>query len=163
MTKCRNRRVLPERARTLAICIALTSVVAVQSACTPDSGRNATASAQQPSPKKLSIGELKSGTRLAMNGGIARGAEKTVFSTDETIHVAMRLHDAPKGTIVKVLWKAPGGETLGEEAKRLQPGQEYMYFSADGASLPKGTGYHAEISANGEPVTVLRFDLTNGG
>jgi hypothetical protein len=75
----------------------------------------------------------------------------------------MRLRDAPTGTTVKVVWKAPGGEALGDETKRLQPGQDYMFFSADAENLPAGSGYHAEISANGKPVTVLSFTLSQGG
>lgn len=76
----------------------------------------------------------------------------------------MRLRDAPGGTTVKVVWKSPAGEALGEETKRLQPGQDYMHFSADGEHLLPDTGYLAEISANGgTPITVLKFDVNNGG
>lgn len=148
--------------RTLAMCIVLVSAAGLQSACSPDGGRSASPTTQGAS-RKLSIGEFQLGTSLGPHGGIAQGADKTVFSTDQTIHVAMRLRDAPTGTLVKVVWKSPGGEAIGEETKRLKPGQEHMSFSADGESLPPGTGYHVQISANGEPVTVLRFDLIHGG
>jgi hypothetical protein len=152
-----------DRAPALAVCIALISTAAVLSACSPESGRDATTTTRTAS-RKLSIGEFQLGTRLGSHGGIARQANTTVFSTDQTIHVAMRLRDAPAGTTVKVVWKSPAGEALGAETKRLQPGQDYMHFSADGANLLPGTGYGAEISANdGEPVTVVRFDMNSGG
>ena len=152
-----------DRAAALAICIALTSAAAALSACSPEASHEATTITQQ-APKKLSIDDFQLGTRLGSHGGVAREAHTTVFSTDQTIHVAMRLRDAPAGTTVKVVWKSPAGEALGQETKRLQPGQDYMHFSADGENLLPGTGYGAEISANdGEPVTVVRFDVKNGG
>ena len=133
------------------------------SACSPEAGREAATSTPAAS-RELSIGDFQLGTRLGSHGGIAREAHTSVFSADQTIHVAMRLRDAPAGTTVKVVWKSPAGEPLGQETKRLQPGQDYMHFSADGGNLLPGTGYGAEISANdGEPVTVVRFDVKNGG
>ena len=141
------------------ICIALAAAAATLSACSPEAGREATTITPEAS-RKLSIGDFQLGTRIGSHGGIAREADATAFSTDQTIHVAMRVRDAPTGTRVKVVWKSPAGEALGEETKRLQPGQDYMHFSADGENLLPGSGYHAEVSANdGEPVTVLKFDM----
>jgi hypothetical protein len=114
-------------------------------------------------PRQLSISEFQLGTRLGSHGGIAQGAQTSVFSTDQTVHVAMRLRDAPPGTVIKAVWQAPGGETLGEQTSGVRPGQDYVYFSADAENLPPGAGYRAEIFANGKPVTVLRFDLNSGG
>lgn len=150
------------RAPILVICVALASIAALQGGCSKDTGRNASSTSQD-QPKKLSIGDLETGTSLGPHGGIAQGAEKSVFTASETIHVSMRLRNAPKGTTVKVVWKSPAGEALGEETKSLRPGQDYMHFSADGANLPPGAGYHAEISANGQPITVLKFDLASSG
>lgn len=161
--------------RRFVTCLVLGSAALAQIACSPDPGRNATpdraagaASADgkassQAAASKPSIGEFQLGAGLGSHGGIAQGTEKTTFSSDETINVAMRVRSAPAGTQVKVVWKSPAGEALGEETKRLLPGQDYMYFSADGANLPPGAGYHAEISANGALVTTLRFDLAQGG
>ena len=153
-----NRKCDP-RNRALAICIALASAVAVLGACSPEAGRDATTTTQEASGK-LSISDFQLGTKVGSHGGIARDADTTVFSTDQMIHVSMKLREAPTGTKVKVVWKSPAGEALGEETKLVRPGQDYMHFSADGENLLPGSGYHAEISANdGEPVTVLKFDL----
>lgn len=144
------------RVTPLALCLVLTALLG---ACSQNKETDAQAS-RPSAAAKMWIGEFQSGTRLGPHGGIAHRSEKTVFSAGDMIHIAMKLRDAPPGTTVTVVWKAPSGQKLGEETKRLRPGQDYMYFSADGENLQAGSGYHAEISTNGKPVTVVSFDFT---
>lgn len=107
----------------------------------------------------LSIDEFQTGTRLGSHGGIAPGAQTKRFKLGDAVHIAMRVRDAPPGTVVTVVWKAPGGETLGEDSSTVRPGQEHVYFSAESDDLKPGDGYQAEISANGKAVSIIRFDL----
>ena len=133
---------------------------ASQTGCSSRSGSEAGGTAPQVSNAPFSIGELHAGKRLGTHGGIAPGAETHSFALGDTVHIAMRVQNAPAGTVVKVVWKTPGGQTMGEDSTSVRPGQEYVHFSADSENLQVGQGYQAEVSANGKSVGLVRFDLT---
>jgi hypothetical protein len=105
------------------------------------------------------LSDFRLGTRLGPHGGIVAGTEQKTFELGQTIYVAMRLRNPPASAAVRVLWRGPGKEMLGEETKRLRPGQDYLHFAADGENLPPGNGYGVEIWADNKQVARLSFDL----
>lgn len=146
------------RATSCVLLCALLAAGGLQMGCSRNAGSDPTQSTQAPAGP-MTVDEFKMGTRLGSNGDVATDAVTTSFTTDQKIHVTMRLQNAPAGTQGKVVWKSPAGDAIGEESKQLQPGQDFMNFAADGESLPPGDGYAAELSVNGQVVQTEKFDL----
>jgi len=111
------------------------------------------------SSRPIVIENFSLGTRLGPHGGIATGAGERMFEAGQIIYVAMELTHAPVGTAVHVIWKAKGDIVLAEETKEVRKGQRFMYFAADGSSLPVDPQYRVEVFVDGKQLAELEFGL----
>jgi hypothetical protein len=134
----------------------LAAAVFLLSACTSEADK----AAQEAAAKRpIQIDNFVLGTALGSHGGIAYGADHKMFEAGQLIYLAMELKHAPVGTPVRVLWKGPAGDVIGEETKLVRRGQRFMNFAADGGNLPVMQNYVVEVQVNGKTLSQLKFDI----
>ena len=109
--------------------------------------------------RPIKIENFAMGTALGPTGGIAYGADHKMFETGTIINVAMALKHAPVGTPVRVVWKGPGGDVIGQETKTVRRGQRFMNFAADSNVIPVMRNYQVDVFVHGTLLTNLRFDV----
>jgi hypothetical protein len=164
------------RAKTTLVALAITSVVAFgckkTDEATTGTAETATAASTTEipgtqSPNDLNpvraqafIDDVTIGHEVGTDGTIPAGKTGDDFAPGSTIHIAMKVHDAPAGTAVKVVYYGPGETKVGEETKQVAAGQTFMTFNKDTKGWAKGD-YRAEVWAGDEKVNTQQLQIVD--
>lgn len=96
-----------------------------------------------------------------VDGMIPTDSQGDDFAPGETVHLAMKVADAPAGSRVKVVWFGPGETRINEEEKTVNQGDQYLSFqAADTSSWQKGD-YRAEVWVGDEKVNQQQFQIVD--
>ena len=106
------------------------------------------------------IDDVTIGHEVAADGTIPAGKTGDDFAPGETVHIAMKVHDAPAGTAVKVVFFGPGEKNVGEETKKVAGGEKFMTFNKATKGWPKGD-YRAEVWTGDEKVNTQQFQVVD--
>jgi hypothetical protein len=106
------------------------------------------------------IDDVTIGHEVGPDGAIPTGKTGDDFAPGQTVHIAMKVKDAPAGTAVKVVFYGPGEKDLGGETKQTKAGETYMAFQKATKGWPKGD-YRAEVWAGDEKVNTQQFQIVD--
>ncbi|HEY9422266.1 MAG TPA: hypothetical protein VIW92_12685 [Thermoanaerobaculia bacterium] len=96
-----------------------------------------------------------------VDGMIPNEAQGDDFAPGETVHLTMKVADAPAGSKVKVIWFGPGETKIDEEEMAVNQGDQYLSFkTADTSSWQKGD-YRAEVWVGDEKVNQQQFQIVD--
>jgi len=105
------------------------------------------------------IDDVTIGKQVGADGMIAAEDQGDDFAPGETVHLAMKVADAPAGSVVKVAWYGPGELKVGDQEKTVETGASYLTFdSVDTSSWQKGD-YRAEVWIGDEKVNTQQFQI----
>ena len=105
------------------------------------------------------IDDVTIGKQVGADGMIAAEDQGDDFAPGETVHLAMKVADAPAGSVVKVAWYGPGELKVGDQEKTVETGASYLAFdSVDTSSWQKGD-YRAEVWIGDEKVNTQQFQI----
>ena len=100
------------------------------------------------------------GHEVGADGAIPTGKTGDNFAPGETVHIAMKVKDAPANTAVKVVFYDSAEKSVGEENKNTSAGQTYLNFSKDTKGWPKGD-YRADVFVGDEKVNTQHFQVVD--
>jgi hypothetical protein len=106
------------------------------------------------------IDDVTIGHSVGADGTIPTGQTGDDFAAGQAINIAMKVHDAPAGTAVKVVYYGPGEKQVGEETKTVAGGEKYMTFMKDTKGWPKGD-YRADVFTGDEKVNTQQFQIVD--
>lgn len=106
------------------------------------------------------IDDVTIGHEVGADGTIPAGKTGDNFAPGETIHIAMKVKDAPANTAVKVVFFGPGEKNVGEETKNTTAGQTFATFEKATKGWPKGD-YRAEVWTGDEKVNTQHFQIVD--
>ena len=85
--------------------------------------------------------------------------QKAAFSGGETIHLSMRVNDAPRGTVVTSYWYGPGNESLGYEKKTIASELDRLRFFRDDTRTWQRGAYRVEVWIGDIKLRGISFDI----
>jgi len=106
------------------------------------------------------IDDVSIGHAVGADGAIPAGQTGDNFVPGQTVHITMKINNAPAGTAVKVVYMGPGEKNVGEENKPVPAGATYLAFEKDTTGWPKGD-YAADIYAGDEKVNTQHFNVVD--
>ncbi len=105
------------------------------------------------------IDDVTIGKNVGADGTIAASDQVDDFAPGEAVHLAMKVADAPAGSVVKVACYGPGEQKVGDQEKTVETGAEYLTFeTADTSGWQKGD-YRAEVWIGDEKVNTQQFQI----
>lgn len=96
-----------------------------------------------------------------VDGMIPNEAQGDDFAPGETVHLTMKVADAPAGSRVKVVWFGPGETRINEEEKAVNQGDQYLTFQAANTSSWAKGDYRAEVWVGDEKVNQQQFQIVD--
>ena len=109
---------------------------------------------------QMYIDDVTIGHEVAADGTVPAGKTGDDFAPGETVHIAMKVKDAPAGTAVKVVFFGPGEKNVGEETKTVAGGEKFLVFNKDTKGWPKGD-YRADVFTGDEKVNSQQFQIVD--
>jgi hypothetical protein len=107
------------------------------------------------------IDDVTIGKQVGSDGMIATENQGDDFAPGEVVHLAMKVADAPAGSVVKVAWYGPGEQKVGDQQKTVDQGAQYLDFaSVDTSAWQKGD-YRAEVWIGDEKVNTQQFQIVD--
>jgi hypothetical protein len=107
------------------------------------------------------IDDVTIGKQVSSDGTIAAQDQGDDFAPGQTVHMAMKVADAPAGSAVKVVWFGPGEQRIGEQVKQVETGAQYMTFETPDTSSWKKGDYRAEVWIGDEKVNTQQFQIVD--
>jgi hypothetical protein len=89
-------------------------------------------------------------------------ADQDEFKVGETIHVSMKVEDAPAGTNVTTYWYGPSNRQLAYETKAIEPNQQQIEFTQDNTAAWQAGSYRAEVWIGNQKVEEESFNIVSG-
>lgn len=84
------------------------------------------------------IDEVRLGNRVGDDGAVVGSEQPARFTTEDPIHMSMRVDDAPAGSVVRVIvYDAEHNEAWGDE-RAVVEGEPYLMFTIDRDKLEAG-------------------------
>jgi hypothetical protein len=84
------------------------------------------------------------------------------FRSGETIHVSMKVDDAPIGTNVTTYWYGPSNRQLAYETKSIEANQQQIEFTQENTAAWQAGSYRAEVWIGNQKVEEESFNIVSG-
>lgn len=107
------------------------------------------------------IDDVTLGKKVGADGMIAAEDQGDDFAPGESVHLTMKVGDAPAGSRVKVVWYGPGEQRIAEEEKEVVPGDQYLTFQAANTGSWQKGDYRAEVWVGDEKVNQQQFQIVD--
>lgn len=106
------------------------------------------------------IDDVTIGHEVAADGTIPAGRTGDDFAPGETVHIAMKVKDAPANATVKTVWYGPNETKVGDESKAVPSGATFLTFNTPTKGWAKGD-YRAEVWIGDEKVNTQQFQIVD--
>lgn len=107
------------------------------------------------------VDDVTIGRAVGADGTIAADQQGDDFAPGEPIVIAMKVGDAPAGSVVRIDFYGPGEQKVGDATKTVAAGDQHLDFQAgDTASWPKGD-YRADVWVGDEKVNSQQFQIVD--
>ena len=107
------------------------------------------------------IDDVTMGHEIGQDGAILSERKADKFAAGQSIHITMKVKDAPAGSAVKVAWYGPNEMKINEEQKHIPAGATMLAFSATDTSKWQKGDYRAEIWIGDEKVNTEKFQIVD--
>lgn len=105
------------------------------------------------------IDDVSIGHEVGTDGSIPTGKTGDDFAPGSTVHVTMKVNNAPDGSAVKIVYTS-NEKQVGEETKPVPAGATYLTFAKDTTGWPKGD-YNADVYIGDEKVNTQHFQIVD--
>lgn len=102
------------------------------------------------------VDDFSIGKALGPEGVVTE--DQDTFAPGETVHLSMKVDDAPAGAAITVQWYGPDDASLGEETKTVTGQQATMAFARETGEWQQGD-YRAEVWVGDEKVNEQHFEV----
>lgn len=106
------------------------------------------------------IDDVTIGHEVGADGMIPAGRTGDDFAPGETVHLAMKVKDAPANATVKTVWYGPNETKVGDESKAVASGATFLTFNIPTKGWAKGD-YRAEVWIGDEKVNTQQFQIVD--
>jgi len=107
------------------------------------------------------LDDVTLGHNVSADGTIPAADQGDDFAPGDSIYLTMKVGDAKAGSAVKVAWYGPGEMKIKDEAKTVNPGDQYLTFEAANTSSWKKGDYRVEVWIGDEKVNHQEFNITD--
>jgi len=112
-----------------------------------------------PTQAQTMVDDVTIGHKAGPDGTIAAADQGDDFAPGDPVVIAMKVGDAPPGSMVKVIWYGPNDTKLSENEKGINAGSDHLIFeNLNTASLATGD-YRAEVWIGDEKVDQQSFNI----
>lgn len=106
------------------------------------------------------IDDVTIGHEVGADGMIPAGKTGDDFAPGETVHLAMKVKDAPANATVKTVWYGPNETKVGDETKAVPSGATFLTFNIPTKGWAKGD-YRGEVWIGDEKVNTQQFQIVD--